>query len=153
MDLGVNSQNVPATLSTLQAFLYANDGAGGAPGTLLWQSAVKQNLALTGGNDLIAFVVPSVTVPNTFTWALQTGNATPVAAGLPTFGAPTVGAYVSGWFGGPGSWTPLPGSNNIYLARITTATTAVPEPSTYALAGVMGAVGLIGAWMRRKRMA
>jgi hypothetical protein len=150
LDSGVNSQNQAATASTLQAFLYANDGTGGAPGTLLWQSAVKTNVALTGGNDLIAFSVPSVTVPNTFTWTIQIGGTTPVAAGLPNFGAPTTGTYVSGWFGGPGSWTATGGSNNIYLARIT-AGVAVPEPSTYALAGILSAMGLVGAWVRRDR--
>src|SRR5579872_6090814 len=91
LEIGLNSQGQAATLSTFQAFLYANDGAGGAPGTLLWQSALLQSVALTGGNDLIAFAVPDVLVPDTFTWAAQTGAATPVAAGLPIFGSPTVG--------------------------------------------------------------
>jgi hypothetical protein len=151
LDIGVNSQNTPATVSTLQAFLYANDGASGAPGTLLWQSTVKQNVALTGGSDLIAFAVPNVTVPGTFTWEIQTGNATPVAAGLPIFGAPTVGAYVIDWFGGPGSWTHSGGGTQTYLARIIAQ--AVPEPSAYALASVLGATGLVGEWVHRRRIA
>jgi MYXO-CTERM domain-containing protein len=152
LEIGVNSQGVPATVSTLQAFLYANDGTGGAPGTLLWDSSVLQNVSLTGGSDLIAFAVPSITVPDTFTWAIQIGPATPVAAGLPNFGAPSVGSYVSGWFGGPGSWTPLPGALNLDLARITATTAVAPEPSSFVIAGV-GALGLIGAWVRRRRVA
>jgi hypothetical protein len=151
LEIGLWSQREPATLSTLQAFLYANDGAGGAPGTLLWQSAVKQNIALTGSPDLIAFTVPNVTVPDTFTWTVQVGAATPVAALLPVFGPPTVGSFVDDWFGGPGSWghggAPYP---LIYEARITAA---VPEFSTATLAGVLGVMGLVGAWVRRKCVA
>jgi hypothetical protein len=35
-------------------FLYANDGAGGTPVTLLWNSAVMAKVALGGGNDFVA---------------------------------------------------------------------------------------------------
>jgi hypothetical protein len=132
LQIGVNSQGVPATASSLQAFLYANDGTGGAPGTLLWQSAVKTNVALTGGSDLIAFAVPNVIVPRTFTWAMQIGSATPVAAGLPMFGAPTTGSFVEGWFGGPGLWDPLE-PTQIFEARITATTANVPEPASITL--------------------
>jgi hypothetical protein len=37
--------------------------------------------------------------------------------------------------------------------RVETASASVPEPSTYALMGIMGAVGVVGAWVRRKRAA
>ena len=97
-------------------------------------------------------MVPSITVPNTFTWAIQIGQATPVAAGLPIFGSPTVGSYDSNWFEGPGSWTHAGGITNSYLARITATSAAVPEPSSVVIAGV-GALGMIGAWVRRRRVA
>ena len=39
LEIGVNQQGVSGT-ADLQAFLYANDGTSGQPGTLLWQSAL-----------------------------------------------------------------------------------------------------------------
>ena len=127
LEIGVNQQGIAGT-ANLQAFLYANDGSGGAPGTLLWESSLMTNVALNGGNDLIAFAVPGVLVPSTFTWAIQISDTQPVAAGLPAFDPPTVGTIDHGWFGGPGSWTSLDslGVNAHYMARITAST--VPEP-------------------------
>jgi hypothetical protein len=45
LDIGVSQQGVAGT-ANLQAFLYANDGAGRAPGTLLWNSATMTNVSL-----------------------------------------------------------------------------------------------------------
>jgi len=142
LEIGVNQQGVAGT-ANLQAFLYANDGAGGSPGTLLWDSAVMTNVSLTGGNDLIAFAVPSVVVPSTFTWAIQISNTTPIAAGLPAFDPPTVGSFVRGWFGGPGIWTNLDadGVDAHYMARVIAAS-AVPEPSAIVSAGFALVIGL-----------
>jgi hypothetical protein len=62
LDIGFTSQGVSAT-ADLQAFLYANDGAGGAPGTLLWSSAVLSDVGLDTVNSLISFSVPSIVEP------------------------------------------------------------------------------------------
>jgi hypothetical protein len=151
LEIGVNQQGVAGT-ANLQAFLYANDGLGGEPGTLLWNSSLMTNVALTGGNDLIAFAVPGVVVPSTFTWAIQISDTQPIAAGLPGFDPPTVGGIVRGWFGGPGSWTNLDGDgvDAHYMARITAS--AVPEPSAIVNGGIALLIGFGWMWSRRRRM-
>jgi hypothetical protein len=126
------------------ARLYANNGPGVEPGTLLWESDLFRDISLTGGNDLIPFDVPNVTVPDVFTWTIQVSNPTPVAVGLPFFGEPSVGSspgYV--WFGGPGSWT-HPSSPN-HLARISGS---APVPGPLPLLGVGAAFG----YSRKLRM-
>jgi hypothetical protein len=142
LQIGVNQQKIAGT-ANLQAFLYANDGAGGIPGSLLWQSALMTNVALTGGNDLIDFAVPSIAVPTTFTWAIQISNTQPVAAGVPSFNPPSVGSVLHGWFGGPGKWTNLDGErvDAHFMARIQ-ATTAIPEPSTFVAVCLTLLIGL-----------
>jgi hypothetical protein len=142
LDIGVNQQGTAGT-ADLQAFLYANDGAGGQPGTQLWASPLESNVALTGGNDLIAFSVPDVTVPDTFTWAIQISNPSPIAAGVPAFDPPAVGSVVRGWAGGPGSWSNLDslGDDAHFEARISAVSAVtVPEPASVILlcAGVAG---------------
>jgi hypothetical protein len=151
LQIGVYSQMVAET-ADVQAFLYANDGSGGAPGTLLWQSPVKP-VHLTGSpNDLVRFAVPAVQVPGEFTWAAQISNTPVLAAGLPIFGQPTVGTYVAGWFGGPGQWTHFP-LTVPYLAQITARAAApVPEPATLGLAAC-GLVAAGAARIARRRRA
>jgi hypothetical protein len=152
LEIGVFSQGFAET-ATLQAFLYINNGTGGQPGTLLWQSAVMTNVPLTGArNDLIDFPVPDVLVPGDFTWALQISNVSgPAAAGLPAYGPPSVGSstYYS-WSGLPGSWTKVGSlsSPQINLARITAIT--IPEPSSIHLLGIGLGLVFILALMRQQ---
>ena len=145
LQVGLTQQGFAGT-ADLQAWLYANDGPNGQPGTLLWQSALMNNVPLTGGNDLVPFPVPLVQVPSTFTWAVQISDTNPVAVGLPHFHPPTVGSSPDyAWFGGPGSWTRLTGANPTNLmARVT----AVPEPASAAV--VVSAL-LAAALSRRSR--
>ncbi len=141
LEIGLNQQGTAGTTDLL-ARLYANNGPGGEPGTLLWESDLFRDISLTGGIDLISIDVQNVTVHDIFTWTIQVSNSNPVGVGLPAFGEPTVGTspgYV--WFGGPGQWTRLynsnPGPYN-YLARISAAT---PVPSPMPLLGVAAAFG------------
>jgi hypothetical protein len=127
--IGIDLQDHTGS-ANLEASLYANDGTGGQPGTLLWQSALMQNVPLSGSSDLITFAVPNVLVPDAFTWTMQTSNATPLAAGLPIYGAPSIGSSTAFWFGSPGSWTKSP-SLEFALAQI--IATTVPEPSSMIL--------------------
>jgi len=130
LEIGMTQQGFAGT-ADLQARLYANDGTGGQPGSLLWQSAILNDVPLSGGNDLIPFPVPLVLAPNTFTWTVQISDTNPVAVGLPHFHPPTVGSSPDhAWFGGPGSWTRLAGASPTNLmARVT----AVPEPACAAV--------------------
>jgi hypothetical protein len=154
LGIGVYSQHA-ATTATLQAFLYANDGAGGQPGTQLWQSATMTGVPITGApNDLIAFAVPNVAVPGDFTWTLQiTNGAGPFSVGLPGYGPPSVGSSpVFIWSGQPGSWQKIGSqSSPVYvLASIT----AVPEPTAMLLLSVgLGLVFVLVFTRRQSRRA
>jgi hypothetical protein len=130
--IGVSQQGIAGT-ADMQARLYANDGSGGKPGTLLWASDLMQNVQLTGGIDLIDFSVPEVLVPDTFTWTIQISNTNPVGVGLPTFGPPTVGSSPTDWFGNSTiGWTQL--ASDPFMARVNAEpSAAVPEPSSVAL--------------------
>jgi hypothetical protein len=151
LEIGVSSQGFAATASTIQAFLFANDGAGGAPGTQLWASPIQTNVSLSGANELIAFSVPNIPVPSAFIWAVEIGSADPVAAGVPGFDPPTVGSVLHSWSGTPGSWNSLDavGRPSHFMARITAAAVAVPEPGTIAVAGAAVVPALI--LLRRRR--
>ncbi|APW64096.1 PEP-CTERM sorting domain-containing protein [Paludisphaera borealis] len=144
LDLGFTSQGLSVT-GDLQAFLYANDGAGGAPGTLLWQSAVMTGVAINSTNTLIAFSVPSVVVPDTFTFTGAITNASGNLGYVPAVGA-AIGAFNQAWVGSPGAWSTLP---SVFEIEARVISQAVPEPSSMALLSV-GVFGLIAAGRRRK---
>jgi hypothetical protein len=164
LELGVYSQRHIAR-GDFQAWLFANDGTGGAPGTMLWQSSILDNYALTGGFDLIPFTVPSVLVPNRFTWAIQTTDYSPVAVATNVFGPPTIGEGTPdyAWFGGPNSWTHVGRYNGVpmdLMARITASEVvpdipdvpdvpSVPEPGTAILSSL--AVALLACRSKRGR--
>ena len=136
-------QNTPGTADFV-ARLYANNGPSGAPGDLLWQSPLMSHVSLSGGVQLLAFEVPQVLVPDTFTWTLQASDPSPVAVGLVNADPPTVGASPSyDWFGSPGNWGKVQYSD--WMARVE----AVPEPSLFlcAAAGIV-IVGIRGSRVR-----
>jgi hypothetical protein len=151
--IGVSQQGVAGT-ADLQARLYANDGPGGEPGSLLWESPLMNDVALTGNVELISFPVPWVAVPNIFTWTIQTSDATPVAVGLPFFNPPTVGSSPDySWFGSPGSWGRLfPSSPDLpqnYMARVIAVST--PEPTSVLGLLSIGALGIGSVFLRRRK--
>ena len=141
LEIGFTSQGAPAT-ADLQAFLYANDGPGGSPGTLLWASAVMAGVSLDTTNQLISFIVPSVTVPDDFTWASSITNSSAVVGLVPASGA-SIGTFVQPWVGSPGSWSTLP-ANFETEVRITAGAAAVPEPSTFAVSALLVLTGVAG---------
>jgi PEP-CTERM motif len=128
---------------------YENDGIGGAPSTLLYQSA-PLNIVNGGGIYNISFAQPIV--PDTFTYTVQFLNVTGAnQAGLvlPNADA-TVGSSLNDfWVKNGATWQ----LNNLGAtkANFTASVTAVPEPGTYALAGVAGFAWLAFAGYRRFR--
>lgn len=146
--IGVTMQGQPGT-ADLQARLYANDGIDDKPGTLLWESDLLDDVALTGGDDLIDFDVPNVLVPDTFTWTIQISDTNPIAAGLPHYHPPTVGSSPDwAWFGNGTSWTILTNGQNPvnFMARIITESNS--GPILGATAQCPGGGGIIVEWAR-----
>jgi len=136
LTIGISHQNVSGGTAELVARLYANDGAQGAPGTLLWYSSAL-TVPLSGGVQLVSFSVPQVLVPDTFTWTLQVITNTIPAVAPVDGGTPSIGSSPNFyWFGHPGSWGEA--QYPALMARVE----AVPEPGL----GVMlfAGVGLLG---------
>jgi hypothetical protein len=144
--IGLYQQHEAGT-GDLQARLYANDGMGGKPGTLLWEGPLLKGVQFTGGLDLIDFSVPMVLVPDTFTWTVQISNTSPVAVGRPGFDPPTIGSSPTNWQGDGTTWGQVPGSP--YEARIEAV--SVPEPSTALLLLAGSGLVLCGrVWSARR---
>jgi len=143
LQIGVNLQGHSGT-ADFQAWIYANDGPDGEPGTMLWASEVMEAVPLSGDNEFIVFDVPNVVVPDTFTWTQQNRNATPVAVNILLCDPPSIGSSDRnyGWFGSPASWGKSAGIQwpANYMARVI----AVPEPTSILL------LSLGGIALRRK---
>jgi PEP-CTERM motif len=143
LDLGFTTGNVGPQSANLQAFLYANDGSGGSPGTLLWQSAVMLGVSINSTNATVAFIVPSIVVPNTFTFTAAITNQSGNFGYAPASGA-TTGTFVAPWGGSPGSWSSFAPVFEVEGRVIT-----VPEPATLVLIGI----GLAGLGISRRQLS
>lgn len=107
-----------------------------------------QAYSLMASSSSTAFTqLTSGTVANTSTWSYKDNSFTSM-----TFGAGesvTLRLYVYGGTGSPGSGTINTRLDDITLVASSAQTSAVPEPSTYALFG--GAIALGGAVLYRRR--
>jgi len=131
--------------------IYSNNGTGGAPGTQLWSSGPLDVLN-GGGSVTVPFPFSADNqIPNTLTYTVSfagsgiAGNK----AGLYLPGSnPAVGSSQGIWSGAAGVWEKraLDGGLPVFQATIT----AVPEPSTWALAG-LGLVGLMAMASRSRK--
>jgi hypothetical protein len=90
-----------AGASDLRVRFYANDGAGGAPGTLIWDSGVRPQFPHISGSNHVALAVPNIVVPEVLTWTVEftgrTGSAAE-AMGLRIYDPPLVGTSDPAFF-------------------------------------------------------
>ena len=142
--------------------LYANDGLGGAPGTLLGSSTVSAT-SVPFSNWLVSFPFADVAVPDSFTFVFSSTAVQGVNVGMygPGYtgvanadGPGSIGSALntvwyltdSGWVNN-NSWAITDGGQANYFGATITAE-AVPEPVTM-LSLFAGLTGL-GAWVRRR---
>lgn len=137
LEVGAYAQHHAIT-SDFEAWLYANDGRGGAPGTMLWQSERLDNYQLTGEYDLVEFQVPDIVVPDRFTWFIRTSDHG-VGVGPIVYTSPAIGSSPEYcWFGSLNNWGhlgPYYGTPMDLMARITVQ--SIPEPGTATLASLV----------------
>jgi hypothetical protein len=118
----------------------SNDGSGGAPGTLIYQS--NPFLVFVGDHTQTLGGL-SVVVPDTFTWTVKWTNSGEAwgNAGLVSYSPPTIGFSADDyWNDLGGTWYKYTAVSNFY-AQVEAA--PVPEPTTMLLLG-LGLVGLLG---------
>ncbi|HWN83196.1 MAG TPA: T9SS type A sorting domain-containing protein [Candidatus Udaeobacter sp.] len=79
---------------------YANDGVDGRPGTVLWESPVLTRVIDSGAPLTYTQPIPSVLVPDTFTWTVQVSNRQGNMArmGPSEYHPPTVGSATPGFW-------------------------------------------------------
>ncbi|MBM3836446.1 MAG: hypothetical protein FJ398_00555 [Verrucomicrobia bacterium] len=134
-----------------ELFFYQNNGAGGtAPGTRLYSSGA---FPLDKGFQTVLAQGLSVTVGNTFTWAVRfAGIDLGEQAGLLVFDPPIVGASFDDFWvrDTAGNWTTFLIDGGAVPANFSARVIAVPEPTTLAFAISMGLVWL-GFRAYRKR--
>jgi hypothetical protein len=130
----IDSQNTDL-VAGIETHVYANDGPGGAPGTLLWQSGPLTGINVSATNVFLDVVVPEIAVPDTITVTSIILDSTPVALGRLGGGPPSVGSINTSWIetSPAGVWQEQFGPWGLRVL-------AVPEPSTVSLlicAGVL----------------
>lgn len=128
---------------------YDNDGVGGAPKTLEYQSA-PLDIKLGGAIVNITFNQPKIATTFTYTLQFLGAGGANVAGLLAPNAEPTVGSSFNDyWSKESGTWQ-LKNLGPV-KANFTASVNAVPEPGTYALAGVAGFGWLAFAGYRRFR--
>jgi len=130
--------------------IYANDGAGGVPGTKLYDSGTPDSL-LSEFNQLVIGGL-YLQVPDTLTWTVQFSGVTgdeAIGSGLLLSDPPDVGtSFDDYWENVGGTWTTkrLSGTPFNFSSQVLAV---VPEPTTLSfglLAGLMG----MGYWGYRR---
>jgi hypothetical protein len=131
---------------TIQIRFYANDGAAGAPGTLLYDSGL-QPIASTGfAQDTFTLSDLTVEVPNTFTWTYQFAGLDGGFGLAYYYEPPTVGSSdpLHTWMWNGASWVKISTSARNLAARVE-AVYPVPSLGIPGLALLVGALVLAGA--------
>ena len=137
----VDSQDTEVTTG-IEVRIYANDGPGGAPDTLLWESGLLTGIHVAATDSFLDVAVPEITVPDIVTVTSRILDSTPVALGRRDGGPPSVGSVNASWVeSAPGEWHQGFGPWGMRIA-------AVPETPTILL---MIAAGVLLVRLRCKR--
>lgn len=139
---------------TFQLSFYANNGAGGAPGSLLWSS--PSGALLPGQHSVLVSGITQggspVTLPDTFTWTVSFGGVSGGAgdrAGLLLYNPPGTGSsYNDFWQNSGGVWSLNQINGGAVVANFAARVTAVPEPGTVAMM-LLGLAGVLAVARRR----
>ncbi|MBM3823537.1 MAG: PEP-CTERM sorting domain-containing protein [Verrucomicrobia bacterium] len=147
-----NASLAPAASKQGLVRMYANDGPGGAPGTLLFET---DPFALPTGQGTLDFSqIGGVKLPNQLTWTLATaGLSGSEKFEVQLFSPPSIGKSADDFWqkNAFGGWTltVLSSAAGSAPANFSARITAVPEPTTMAF--VLGGLALMGvAGYRRK---
>lgn len=135
---------------TAQVKFYNNNGPGGAPGTLLFDTGTF-SLQRAGYNNITINDV-NVAVPDNFTWTVSFAGVTGTeVAGLLLYNPPAVGSSFNDyWEKTDTGWTLKQMAGGSPVANFAAQITAIPEPTTIQLALMAGLTGL-GMLIRRRR--
>jgi len=124
LKFGVSTQGVDL-VAVIEMAIYANDGPGGSPGTLLWRSGPLTGLPVPANATEIAVEVPSIAVPDVIT-VTSILAAAPIALGRLEPTPPAIGSFDRAWIeNAPGVW----GRGFGFAVQVD----AVPEPPSNVL--------------------
>lgn len=138
----VYSQN-ENVLASIETWIYANNGSGGAPGTLLWSSGPLTGIEISPSDTSLDIKVPNIAVPDTIT-ITSIVDAEPVALGRVFGGSPSVGSVDASWVETyPGVWYQQ------YFPPYGMRVIAVPEPSSVSL--MITALAMLAGALRYRR--
>jgi hypothetical protein len=116
----------------IEVRIYANDGPGGAPDTLLWESGLLTGIHVSATDSFLDVAVPEITVPDIVTVTSRILDSAPVALGRRDGGPPIVGSINASWVeSAPGQWHQDFGPWGMRIS-------AVPETPTISLMIVAG---------------
>ena len=127
----VDSQNNDVVVD-FETRIYANDGPGGAPGTVIWESGLLTGINVLSTNSFVDILVPEVFVPNIVTFTSRIVASTPIALARVRGGPSSVGSLNASWFDSSvGGWSQQFGPWGLRVL-------AVPEPSVISLLAIAG---------------
>jgi hypothetical protein len=144
----VDSQNTDLVVG-IETKIYVNDGPGGVPSTLLWESGPLTRINVSANDTFLNIAVPNITVPDTITVTSRILDSTPVALGRVKGGLPSVGSFNTSWIETSlGLWTEDFGSWGVRVSAV-----GVPEPTSVLGLLALGTLGAASILQRKLKQS